>query len=110
MGSLSRKTSFSQIGGQSQSRVITELEVQKNSHAQLDRQIRDMGERHVSLMQKQEAELEQARKDLQKERQLVIQVQTELQQAQSQHRKERDRALASDAKVRDQGEDLEEER
>jgi len=91
-------------------KFVAELEVQKDSHAQLDRQIRDMSERHATTMQKHQAELDQARKDLQKERQLVIEAQVELQQAQSQQRKDRDRALSSDTKFRDAQDELEQEK
>merc|ERR1712203_149645 len=69
-----------------------------------------MGERHATTMQKHDAELEQARKDLQKERQLVIEAQIELQQAQAQQRKDRDRALSSDTKFRDAQDELEQEK
>eukprot|EP00811_Abedinium_folium_P017973 NODE_2689_length_2165_cov_8.250245.p1 GENE.NODE_2689_length_2165_cov_8.250245~~NODE_2689_length_2165_cov_8.250245.p1 ORF type:complete len:485 (+),score=188.59 NODE_2689_length_2165_cov_8.250245:1-1455(+) len=71
-------------------KLAAELETQRTSKADLDKQLQEFCEHQGKLLSKLEAELEQAQRDLVLERETVVRLQLEIQQLQGDVRSERD--------------------
>jgi len=87
-------------------KINVELELQGALSAEVDKQRQDMCDHQSALLQKLEAELEQAKRDLVVEKEGVIQLRLQIQKLQLEVKREKERSSSQEIQLRDAFEEI----
>merc|ERR1712007_339342 len=82
------------------------LELQRASHAEVDKQRQDMCDHQSALLRRLEAELQQTQRDLVIQREYVVRLLLQIQQLQLEVKREKERSSSQDIQLRDAFEEI----